>query len=141
MVSENRQAASDFVSYLSVKNNADLNEKLINPLVDKFFKERDVINYQSVMENADIADLDYFKKERFFEYLYSYVFDDICKKNGKVEIVVKYCVTLDKINCPKKCENTGLFYDMILLYDQPVFYFIYVDIKIIFEFLRFVHEK
>ncbi|MCI5127550.1 MAG: hypothetical protein D3907_03400, partial [Candidatus Electrothrix sp. AUS3] len=49
---------------------------------------------------------------------------------------VKYSITLDEKNCPKQCEKTGVFYDEILLYKKPVFYFIYLDIKEIFSFLR-----
>lgn len=136
MVSENKKAQSEFSTYLSVKNNERLNKELIEPLVDDFFRERDIVNYQSIIENADISDLDYSKKDKFFEYLYSYIFSDIHKKDGKVEVVTKYCITLDKENCSQKCKQTEIFYDEFLLYDQPVFYFIYVDIKDVFKFLR-----
>ncbi|NOQ13787.1 MAG: hypothetical protein GQ583_04805 [Methyloprofundus sp.] len=136
MVSKNIKSESYFVTYLSVKNNEYLNKALIDPLVDNFFRERKIVNYQSIIENADISDLDYSKKDKFFEYLYSYIFNDIYKKDGKVEVVTKYCITLDKENCPQKCEKTEIFYDEFLLYDQPVFYFIYLDIQDIFNFLR-----
>jgi hypothetical protein len=83
-----------------------------------------------------------------FSYFYDVIFYDIAKnKEGKIEISVKYCITLDKKNCSKVHERnwmvgevlvnrTEILYDEILLYNQPVFYFIYVDIEEIFSFLR-----
>jgi len=134
MINQKEKAISQFFTYLSVKVNSNINRNLINPFVDKFFKEKGVKNYLSIQENAEISDLDFKKVE--FSYFYDYVFNDINKHNDIVEIIVKYCITVDKKNCSKKCDITGILYDEILLYNQPIFYFIYVDIEEILTFIR-----
>jgi hypothetical protein len=64
------------------------------------------------------------------------ILNDIHKNDNEIKIPVTYGITLDKQNCPKECDKTGVFYDKILLYDKPVFYFIYINIEDIFKFLR-----
>jgi len=134
MINQKEKAISQFFTYLSVKENSNINRSLINPFVDKFFKAKDIEKYLSIQENAEISDLDF--KEVDFSYFYDYVFNDINKHNDRVEICVKYCITVDKKNCSKKCDITGILYDEILLYHHPVFYFIYVDIEEILTFIR-----
>lgn len=147
MISENRKAQSDFVTYLSVKNNSRINNELIFPRVESFFQEKNISQYKSIAENSEISDVDFKKVD--FSYFYDVVFYDIAKnKEGKIEIPIKYCITLDKINCPQEIitdwymynevpvKPIYTFYDEIFLYNQPVFYFIYVDIEEIFKFLR-----
>ena len=134
MVSENTRAISNFITYLSVKQNQPINNNLIKPLAKRFFESKEVDNYLPIQENAEISDLDFKKVD--FSYFYDYVFNDIHKNNEIIEIPVKYCITIDKQNCLKKCEETGILYDEILLYKQPIFYFIYIDVKDIFNALR-----
>jgi len=134
MISEKKEARSEFVTYLSVKNNTQINNELIFPKARKFFDVRNIKNPQSIAENDAIASYDF--KTVKFSYLYDVIFNDISKKEGKIEIPIKYCITLDKRNCEKTCEKTGMLYDEILLYKQPVFYFLYINIEEIFEFLH-----
>jgi len=134
MISENKKVKSNFVTYLSVKDNAELNLNLIQPFVDSFFSEKGIDNYQSIAENSDISDLDFKLVE--FSYFYDFIFNDIKKVKGEIQFSIKYCITLDKTNCPKACEETGIFYDEITLSNKPVFYFIFIDINDIFSFLR-----
>ena len=124
MINKNQEAASPFVVYFGVKENEQINRELISPFVQDFFKTRKIENYEAVQGNSEISDLDFQKVE--FSYFYDVVVDEIAKnKRNEVVFPVKYSITLDEKNCPKKCEKTGVFYDEILLYKKPVFYFIY----------------
>ncbi len=138
MISENTEAKSDFVAFLSLKENKKVNEQLIKPLVNKFFHSQDINDFKSLADNADISDEDFKSKnfKDFFTYFYKYIVNDIHKNNDEIEIPVTYCITFDKQNCEKKCEKTGVFYDVLFLYNEPVFYFIYIDIKEVFTCLR-----
>jgi len=131
-------AKSDFVAYLGIKNYEKVNENLIKPTVIKFFTAQKITNPKPIEESASFADLDFDRKnfDDFFGHFYDFIIDGIHKTNGKVEIPVTYCITLDETNCSKTCEITKIRYDEILLYDQPVFYFIYIDIKEVFACLR-----
>ena len=138
MISKKKEAKSNFTTFLSVKDNKKINEQLIKPLIDDFFTNKGINDFKAVAENADISDKDLDPKnfKDFFSYFYEYIVNDIHKNNGEIEIPVTYCITLDKQNCLKKCNKTGILYDEILLYEKPVFYFIYVNIEDIFKFLR-----
>jgi len=134
MISQKPKVQSHFVTYISVKDNSKINDKLTLKVAE-FFQAKNITQYKSIAENSEISDVDFKKVE--FSYFYDVIFYDIVKnKEGKIEIPVKYCITLDEKNCSKTCEKTGMLYDEILLYNQPVFYFIYIDIKEIFDFLR-----
>jgi hypothetical protein len=134
MISQKPKVQSHFVTYISVKDNSKINDKL-NLKVTEFFQAKNIAQYKSIAENSEISDVDFKKVE--FSYFYDVIFYDIVKnKQGKIEIPVKYCITLDETNCSKTCETTKIRYDEIVLYDQPVFYFIYIDIKEVFMYLR-----
>ncbi len=135
MISQKQNAQSQFVTYLSVKDSSTVNQKLIEPKVKKFFAAKNITEQKPIDADKAISDLDF--KTVDFSYFYDAIFYDIAKnKEGKIEIPVKYCITLDKEICKKQCKETQIFYEEILLYNQPVFYFIYVDIVEIFAFLR-----
>jgi hypothetical protein len=139
MIQQNTKAKSDFVGYFSVKDNERIKNNFIEPKINKFFKIKEIKSYKPIAENAEIADVDLKSKnfDNFFAYFYEYIVDGIHKnKDGKIQIPVTYCITLDKENCSQYCETTDIFYDEICLYNQPVFYFIYIDIQEIFNFLR-----
>ncbi|HBK82408.1 MAG TPA: hypothetical protein DDZ41_02240 [Flavobacterium sp.] len=129
---------SYFVGYLGIKNYSLIEQKLILPKIKTFFSARKITDYKPLNETAAFADVD-FKRENFadfFAHFYEFIVDGIYKKNGKIEIPVTYCITLDETNCSKTCDITGIRYDEILLYNQPVFYFIYIDIKDVFACLK-----
>lgn len=129
---------SNFVGYLGIKNYSQVEQDLILPTVNKFFAARKITNFKAIEEKAGFADLDFQTKNftDFFAHFYEFIVDGIHKSNGKIEIPVTYCITLDEINCSKNCKTTQIKYDELLLYDQPVFYFIYMDIKNVFQCLR-----
>ncbi len=147
MISQKQKVQSHFVTYISVKDNSRINDELIFPKVKSFFAAKGITNYKSIAENSEISDVDFKKVD--FSYFYDVIFYDIAKnKEGQIEIPVKYCITIDKQNCHQEIivdwymysevpvKPIYIFYDEILLYNQPVFYFIYVDIEEIFSFLR-----
>jgi len=136
MLDDCANAVSDFVTYLSVKDSSHLKRGLIDPIVKNFFEKRDVSDYKAIQTCAEISDLDFKRVKVDFSYFYTYIFHDIQKVNGKCDVPIKYCITLDRMNCSKTCEITGVFYDEILLAKKTVFYFIYMDINEVFEFLR-----
>ncbi len=146
MIETKPAAKSNFVGYLGVKNYPQVEQNLIFPLVEKFFVAREITDFKPIDEKAGFADLDFQRKNfaDFFAHFYEFIVDGIHKKDGKVEIPVRYCITLDETNCSKTCEKTGIRYDEILLFDQPVFYFLFVDVKDVFARLRgevFIPEK
>ena len=135
---ESKNTISNFVGYLGIKNYAKIQQNLILPLVKRFFVSREITNFKLIDENAAFSDLDFQSKNfaDFFAHFYEFIVDGIHKKDGKIEIPMTYCITLDETNCSKTCEKTGIRYDEMLLFDQPVFYFIYVDVKDVFSCLR-----
>lgn len=139
MIETNTKSKSQFVGYLGVKNAEKIERDLILPTVENFFAAREITDFKPIDENAVFADLDFQSKnfEDFFGHFYEFIVDGIHKNaDGKIEIPVTYCITLDETNCSKTCEKTGQRYDEILLFDTPVFYFLYVDIKAIFSYLK-----
>ncbi len=157
MISEKQNLQSQFVTYLSVDCKSKINQELIEPKVKKFFDAKNISGQKPIDADKAISDLDF--KTVDFSYFYDVIFYDIAKnKDGKIEIPVKYCITLDQTNCEKSfclkhkaeckqteennkpgwyvCEANTIWYDEIILYNQSVFYFIYFDIEEIFEFLR-----
>jgi hypothetical protein len=138
MIEERIKSKSHFVGYLGIKDYDKVNEELILPKVKSFFDTRNIKHYKCINKEASISDLDfkYANFSNFFPNFYDFIVDEIHKTNDKVETVVTYCITLDETNCSKTCDKTGIHYDEFLLYKEPVFYFIYIDIKDIFAFLR-----
>ena len=138
MIELNTKSKSLFVGYLGVTNYEKIQQKLILPTIEKFFVERKITEFKSIEESAAFTDLD-FKRENFdnfFSHFYESIVDQIYKKGDSVEIPVTYCITLDEHNCSKKCLKTQIRYDEILLFDNPIFYFIFIDVKDIFLCLR-----
>jgi hypothetical protein len=138
MIETNSKSKSQFVGYLGVKNVEKIKRDFILPTVEKFFSAREITDFKSIDESAAFADLDFDRKNfaDFFAHFYEFIVDGIHKNGDNVEIPVTYCITLDETNCSKICEQTQIRYDEILLFDTPVFYFIYVDVKNVFSCLR-----
>lgn len=139
MIETNSKSKSQFVGYFGVKNVEKIERNLIFPTVEKFFNTRKITNFKAIQNEAAFADLDFQSKnfDKFFEHFYEFIVDGIHKNSeGKIEIPVTYCITLDETNCSKICEQTQIRYDEILLFDTPVFYFIFIDVKEIFACLR-----
>jgi hypothetical protein len=138
MIETNSKSKSQFVGYFGVKNVKKIERELILPMVEKFFAARNIQTFKPIDESAAFADLDFDRKnfDSFFEHFYEFIVDGIHKNDDHVEIPVTYCITLDETNCSKICEQTQIHYDEILLFDTPVFYFIYVDVKDVFSCLR-----
>ena len=141
MIETNSKAKSQFVGYFGVKNVEKIERNLILPTVEKFFDARNIQTFKSIDESAAFADLDFNRKnfDDFFTHFYEFIVDGIYKNGDNVEIPVTYCITLDEQNCSKTCDKTQIRYDEILLFDTPVFYFIYVDVKEVFKYLRDEH--
>ena len=139
MIETNSKSKSQFVGYFGVKNVEKIERDLILPTIEKFFNARQITNFKAIQNEAAFADLDFQSKnfDNFFEHFYEFIVDGIHKNlDGKIEIPVTYCITLDETNCSKICDQTQIRYDEILLFDTPVFYFIYVGVKDIFSCLR-----
>lgn len=138
MIETNSKSKSQFVGYLGVNNVEKIERELILPSVQKFFTARQITEFKHIDESAAFADLDFDRKnfDDFFAHFYEFIVDGIHKNGDNVEIPVTYCITLDETNCSKTCDQTQIRYDEILLFDKPVFYFIYVDVKAVFSCLR-----
>lgn len=139
MIETNSKAKSQFVGYFGVKNYAQIKKNLIEPKVKDFFDVRNIQNPKEIEAEGIFADKDFLDTCKPFmnPFFYEFIVDGIHKNSdGKIEIPVTYCITLDETNCSKICEQTQIRYDEILLFDTPVFYFIYLDIKVIFSCLK-----
>jgi hypothetical protein len=137
MISDNQEALSSFAAYLQFKNSDRVRCGLIDPLIKCFFSARDIINYKEISGNSEISDLDFSSEYTKVDYFYDFIFNDIRRDTeGKIDFFIKYILTLDKNNCQKQCEKTGIFYNEITLNEKPACYFIYVSIEDIFSFLR-----
>lgn len=138
MIETNSKTKSQFVGYFGVKNVETIERDLILPTVQKFFAARNIQTFKPIDESAAISDLDFDRKNfaDFFAHFYEFIVDGIHKNGDNVEIPVTYCITLDETNCAKTCEQTQTRYDEILLFDTPVFYFIYIDVKDVFLFKK-----
>ena len=138
MIETKLKTKSNFVGYLGIKNYSRIEQDLILPTVRRFFLAQEIQAYKVINEQAGFADLDFnrYNFDDFFAHFYDFIVNGIKKNGDNVEIVVTYCITLDEENCSKTCDKTHIRYDEILLYQQPVFYFIYVDRKDIFSCLR-----
>ncbi|MDD5215277.1 MAG: hypothetical protein PHQ03_07050 [Methylococcales bacterium] len=144
MIETNSKSKSQFVGYFGVKNYEKIEGELIQPLVDIFFDVRNIQkqNRKEIQSEGVFADRDFLDKSKdknksfFSEYFYDYIVDGIHKNGDNVEIPVTYCITLDETNCSKTCPKTKIRYDEMLLFDTPVFYFIYIDVKEVFSCLR-----
>ena len=138
MIEKKSEIKSDFVGYLGVKDYSKVEKALILPMIQDFFSVRGIKKFKIINEQASFADLDFDRNNfsNFFAHFYHFLVDDIRKNDEKVETKVTYCITLDVANCGKICDKTGIRYDDILLYNQPVFYFIHVDVNDIFKCLR-----
>ncbi len=138
MIETNSKAKSQFVGYFGVKNYEQIKKNLIEPKVKDFFDVRNIQNPKEIEAEGIFADKDFLDMSKPFmnPFFYEFIVDGIHKNGDNVEIPVTYCITLDETNCSKTCDQTQIRYDEILLFDTPVFYFIYVDVKDIFSCLR-----
>ncbi len=140
MIQEQQKVTSFYVPYLSFDKKAShiITTKYIEPKINKFFREKGIKKYELIDSTKYISDLDFSDcKTVPFSYFYENILADIKKdKSEKVNHEVKYCITFDEEITSKTCEKTSLKYDEILLNKEPIFYFIYVDLKEIMRFLR-----
>lgn len=134
MINKAGDVTSSFVIYLSTKNNNDINNKLIKPKIKKFFDSLNINYYHEIHETGTVSDLDF--KIVDFSFFYEKVFFDISKTDMTVNVIPKYCITVDKNNCKILCPKTNIYHDLIVLNKTPVLYFIYVDINEIITFMR-----
>lgn len=134
MILSNSEITSKFIIGLSVYDSIDVRENLINPMVSKFFRARNIEEYNELDFEYAFSDLDF--KNKDFDFIYCKLLSDICRKEKAIHIPVKYLVTLDKESCSKRCEKTGLLFDTIDINRFPFFYFIHFDFYEILKFIR-----
>lgn len=134
MINKADSASSSFVVYLGAKNNNKINSQLIDPMVRKFFDAKNIKTYREIDAGDEISDLDFKKVE--LSYFYEKIFFDIHKTDGDIEVIPKYLVTIDEVNCKLVCPQTNMQYDCISLNETPVLFFIYLDLNEILTFMR-----
>jgi hypothetical protein len=129
---------SNFVGHLGIKNYSKFEKEFIFPVVQVFFDAKKIKYFKSINESAGFSDLDFQRKNfaDFFAHFYDFIVEDIRKDSDNIDVPVKYCITLDLNNCSKFCDITKIHYDELCLNEKPVMYFIYVDIKDVFSYLR-----
>lgn len=135
MIKECNSIRSEFVVYAAIKETSFVRKELVDPFVRRFFEARNVVSYKELSMENYFSDIDFPKME--FSEIYKNLLSGIkIKESGGVAISIKYLITIDKNNCLKKCEETGIFYDTISLNDTPFFYFLYLDLSEIISTLR-----
>ena len=136
MIQSKANAKSLYVPFLHFgeKTASKVNERFIKPKVKSFFDIRGIKTYDSINVEHHISDLDFNNVE--LSYFYEVILSNIRKNSGSVTHNIKYCITLDENVTNKTCEKTFIKYSEILLYKQPIFYFIYFNFNEIIEFVR-----
>jgi hypothetical protein len=139
MINSNNKIHSNYL--LNIDANPCLTEEINNnyilPIVSRFFKAKAIKNY-SLLENIDLFnDLDY--NSYPFDHFYEVVLGDICRlDNGLISFSKKYAISFDKFFCNKKCDISHTYYNNLLLSNEPVLYFIYVDFEDLMTHIRSV---
>ena len=136
MIQEQPEVISSYVPYLSFGKNTPriVTKDFIEPKIQKFFRVRKIEKYDLIDAKKYISDLDFQKVD--ISYFYENILADIEKQSGNVHHTIKYCITFDEEVTKKYCDQANIKYDEILLNQEPIFYFIYVDLKDIMSFLR-----
>jgi hypothetical protein len=136
MFNYNEELKSYFNLTLGLKKSVsdEIENKFLKPKIDNFFFHKNIKNYQLINTSKlpVVLDFNLFS----MEYYYDLFFSDIKKVNGEIIFNIKYGLTLDEEICKDTCEKTGLKFGEFRLYKKPVFYYIFIDIKDIFSFIK-----
>lgn len=116
---------------------ARVNSKILEK-VDFFFSKKNIDSYEGIEVMKYISDLDFSSSKRVkFDYFYENILDEIeINEERKSSIKVKYLITIDKKSCPTFCEKSETYYNEMLLFNQPIFYFIFVSVEEIMDHVR-----
>lgn len=135
MIKECNSIRSEFVICAAIKETSFVRKELVDPFVRRFFETRKTVNYTELNVENSFSDVDFEKME--FSEIYKNLLSGIrINESGGMSIPIFYLITIDKNNCSKKCEATGILYDTISLNNQPFFYFLYLDLSEIISTLR-----
>lgn len=147
----NNHAISKYVPYVSFQPDTRdfLNEQFIKKQkIEPFFKVRNIVDYKAIERDCLFSEIDYKIKgtkfpvgnqeKGFFDILYTEYFKYIKKTEefGKIECPTMYAITFDKDLTPQQCPQTNIHYGEIKLYKKPVFYYIYIDLQEMIDFLK-----
>lgn len=135
MIKECNSIRSEFVVYAAIKETSFVRKELVDPFVRRFFEARNAVSHKELSIENYFSDIDFPKME--FSEIYKNLLSGIkINESGGMSMPIHYLITIDKNNCLKKCEETGIFYDTISLNDTPFFYFLYLDLSEIISTLR-----
>lgn len=110
---------------LDSKSRIFINNKFILPKINDFFKEKQIHKFKELNDKYIFSDILF--KDILFESLYEEFFDDFIKENDSIQYMIKYSITFNKNLVNLKCEKTNIIYSELLVFNQPIFYLIYID--------------
>lgn len=134
MIKELPSINSNYFICAAIKDSSVVKEKLINPIVAKFFAAHEITLYEEVPIEYCFSDIDY--QGMTFDKIYGRLLCDARKNGGHVELPVKYILTIDKINCTQRCKKTEILFDTFEINDKPFLYFLYIDLVAMISTLR-----
>lgn len=137
MIDFNDKFFSNYLLNISASQflTTELNQNYINPIVSNFFKSQSIKNYTLLDTINVFNDLDY--NNYPFDFFYDVVLGDICRlESGVIEFSKKYVISFDKFFCNKKCSISQVHYNVLLIKDEPILYFIYIDFEDLIKHIR-----
>ncbi len=138
MINNNSHPFSNTIITINSSIKKNIYESIITPKIKLFFEKKDIILFEEIPYEKYISDLDF--KIFEFSYFYEQIFNDI-KKNeaGDITFTTKFCITFDKTSCLNRCDYSNLFFESINAFNQPILFFIYIDIQEIYDFVRTIN--
>lgn len=128
MIEKNNFTFSNFVSTALLNKNIEEHIEIsyIKPIVDNFFKKRNISEYIEIKSKNAISDLDFPSIE--FSYFYNELFFDIKRNHqGEIDLKPKFVISFDKNLCTKFCKKTSTYYQEITAHKVTLAYFIFID--------------
>lgn len=130
---------SAYVPLVQLRGDAEalLRRSYVEPLVQRFFNQRNVTDPVEVRPEVSITELDFVRsKELPFTYFYDVAMRGARKgADGHIRHVA-YTLTFDPGLCPHTCGGSGVRYGHLNLAGEPVLYYILLDLPKMIGLLR-----
>lgn len=126
----------------SVQFRGDVEDTAVQPYIEEklksFFRTRediyDLDELHHIPPEEAITDIDFYQRRPddkpviAFDYLYKVVMNGARKIDGEIDYTA-YTLTFDHEMTPHKCEKTETYYGSLKLANEPVLYYIRLDLS------------
>ena len=116
-----------------------VNEFFILPIVQNFFSDKGgIANFRELDPDKLKTEIEFERIENYVKtYIYKEIIDEIEKQGKVVVFKAKYVITFDK-DLTNYQEEKNIKYGVIRLGNQPILYYIYIDLQ---ELIRFIKAQ